>query len=238
MARDLRRPSNKSSSGGLIIFLILILVTGGASYLYISEETFMDNSSKELSNALKSENQMLRIEIDSLKKRVKDLESNLDDSKNKIEDLKIDVRLLERDIEDKNEQIEDLSSLDRKTKKTVDEPPKFITQEARTKIKPSSQQPDYRDTDLSRKQELILGPKLKYPRRALQREITGKVNIIFDISKTGEPFNISVLSSSSSVFERSAIDAVEKMLYAPAADREGKKTIVRGVKLTLSFELD
>lgn len=238
MARDLRRPSNKSSSGGLIIFLILILVAGGASYLYISEETFMDNSSKELSNALKSENQMLRIEIDSLKKRVKDLESNLDDSKNKIEDLKIDVRLLERDIEDKNEQIEDLSSLDRKIKKTVDEPSKFITQGTRTKIKPSSQQPDYRDVDLSREQKLILGPKLKYPRRALQREITGKVNIIFDISKTGDPFNISVLSSSSSVFERSAIDAVKKMLYAPAADREGKKIIVRGVKLTLSFELD
>ena len=238
MARNLRRPSNKSSSRGLVIFLIIILVAGGISYLYISEETCMDNSSKELSNALKSENQMLRIEIDSLKKRVKDLESNLDDSKNKIEDLKIDVRLLERDIGDKNKQIDALSSLDQKTKKTIDKPSTFNTQGAQTKIKPSPYQPNYRNVDLSRKHELIFSPKLKYPRRALEREITGKVNIIFDISKTGLPFNISVLSSSSTIFEGSAINAVKKMLFSPAIDSEGKKIIVQGEQLTLSFQLE
>jgi TonB family protein len=238
MARDIRRPSGKSSSGGVVIFLILILVIGGASYLYISAETFFDNSDEDLSNALKSENQMLRIEIDSLKKREKDLESNLDSSKNKIEDLKIDVRLLERDIEDQNQKIEDLYSSDQKTKKTVDKPAQTNTQGARVKIKANSQQQGYREVDLSRKQKLTLGPKLKYPRRALQRELTGKVNIIYDISEIGTPFNIRVLSSSASVFDKSAIEAVEKMLYIPAADNKGRNIIAQGVKLTLTFEIN
>ena len=235
MARDIRRPSGKSSSGGVVIFLILILVTGGASYLYISAETFFDNSDKDLTNALKSENQMLRIEIDSLKKREKDLESNLDSSKNKIEDLKIDVRLLERDIENQNQKIEDLFSSDQKIKKTVDKPAQANTQRAKVRITENSQQ---KRLDLSRKQKLTLGPKLKYPRRALQRELTGKVDIIYDISEGGTPFNIRVLSSSASVFDKSAIEAVEKMLYIPAADNNGRNIVAQGVKLTLTFKLD
>jgi|TARA_B110000438_G_C15800196_1_gene644761 TonB family protein len=239
MAREIRRPGEKSSSNGLTIFIILILVILGALYLLAPNEMFIDlfedSSSKESSKILKSENKALRVEIDSLKTRIRKFESTVDDSKNKIEDAKLDIRLLKRDIssleielQEKGQEIEGLKG------KSIGTSTQSIS---RNSVNRKTTVED-RQTDLSSKQKLVVGPKLFYPRRALQRELEGKVSIVFDISLEGKPFNIRVLSSAYDIFKKPAQDAVKKMRYTPARDIKGTPVIVKNVEFSLSFKLD
>lgn len=239
MAREIRRPGERSGSNGPTIFIILILVILGVLYLFAPNQMFIDlfddSSSKESSKILQSENKVLRAEIDSLKTRIRKFESTVDDSKNKIEDAKLDIRLLKRDIktleielQEKDEEIDEIKG------KRISSSTQSI---ARNSSNPETRAAD-RQADLSSKQKLVVGPKLKYPRRALQRELTGKVSIVFDISAVGKPFNIRVLSSTYGIFEKPAQDAVKNMRYSPARDVKGNPVIVKGIKLSLSFKLD
>lgn len=54
----------------------------------------------------------------------------------------------------------------------------------------------------------------KYPARAIQRNLSGEVELVFDIDQFGKPLNIRILYSSSRLFEDSAINAIEKAVYS------------------------
>jgi TonB family protein len=77
----------------------------------------------------------------------------------------------------------------------------------------------------------------QYPSRALQRNLTGEVTLMFDIDQNGMPVNIRVLSSSSRLFEQSAIDAISKSVYSRTVDQNGSPTRYIDMKKKYSWKL-
>jgi len=60
----------------------------------------------------------------------------------------------------------------------------------------------------------------RYPRRAQEREVSGWVDIYFTITPTGETADIAVQRSEpESVFDRAAVEAVEKWAFQPVEYR-------------------
>ena len=238
--RDIRRPGEKRGYFSpfiifffaLCIFLVVFFLgtaPGKATLLSLIDV----NSSGELLQSLESENKELRTEIDLLKSRARTFESTVDDFKIQTEDFKRDIRFLRRDILDKEEE------LGRQKNNPINNSRKIISQENTVQRRSSNKnEPVYTEVDLSRAERLVRGPKVTYPRQALQRDITGKVNIRFDVSKKGIPINIRVISSTSSVFNKAAIDAVKKMVYIPARDKKGNEIIVKDIEYPFRFELE
>jgi TonB family protein len=68
---------------------------------------------------------------------------------------------------------------------------------------------------------LISSVPPKYPSRAIQRNLSGEVDLVFDIDQFGKPLNIRILNSSSRLFEPAAINAIEKAVYTRPIDRNG-----------------
>ena len=156
----------------------------------------------------------------------------MDDYKIKTEDLKREIKFLKRGIEEKEEE------LGRQDNNPISNSRKTISQENKDKIRPSRKdEPVYREVNLSRAEKLVRGPKVTYPRQSINRDLTGKVNIRFDVSKKGIPINIRVISSTSPVFNKAAIDAVEKMVYLPARDKNGNEIMVKNIDYPFRFEL-
>ena len=60
-----------------------------------------------------------------------------------------------------------------------------------------------------------------YPQTALEKGITGRVVVCFDVDALGLVSNVSVLESSNSLFDRPTIDAIRASLFSPASI-EGK----------------
>jgi len=60
----------------------------------------------------------------------------------------------------------------------------------------------------------------KYPRRAAERDVSGWVDVFFTVTPTGETDNVTVnRSDPKSVFDRAAVDAVEKWAFQPVEYR-------------------
>lgn len=76
----------------------------------------------------------------------------------------------------------------------------------------------------------------QYPPRALSRGIEGWVQVMFTVTESGTVQDVEVVESSSSLFERAAIRAVEKWKYKPKMVN-GKPTKRYGVQTVISFEL-
>lgn len=76
-----------------------------------------------------------------------------------------------------------------------------------------------------------------YPARATQRGLEGYVILEFTVTKSGSVRDVIVIESTSSVFERSAINAVEKFKYRPRVV-SGDPVDVTGVQIKLSFALE
>jgi protein TonB len=76
-----------------------------------------------------------------------------------------------------------------------------------------------------------------YPSRALSRGLEGFVDMSFTVTTTGSVRDPIVLQSTSSLFERAAIQAVLKFKYKPRVV-DGVPVDVPGVKTRISFELE
>lgn len=77
----------------------------------------------------------------------------------------------------------------------------------------------------------------KYPRRAMQRDITGWVDVYFTVTTSGETANVSVnRADPESVFDRAAVEAVEKWAFQPVEYRGQLIDQRAGARLVFNLE--
>jgi protein TonB len=77
----------------------------------------------------------------------------------------------------------------------------------------------------------------QYPQQARQRKLEGWVQVRFTISTAGSVRDAAVVKSSDSVFERSAIQAVNKWKYQPLM-QEGKPAEAPDQQVVLRFKME
>jgi len=76
-----------------------------------------------------------------------------------------------------------------------------------------------------------------YPARAASRGLEGYVIVEFTVTRTGTTKDISVVESTSSLFERAAVDAAAKFKYKPRVI-DGEPVEVPGVRNKITFVLE
>ena len=76
-----------------------------------------------------------------------------------------------------------------------------------------------------------------YPARAAQRGLEGYVIVEFTVTQTGATKDISVVESTSSLFDRAAVDAAAKFKYKPRVI-DGNPVEVAGVRNKITFVLE
>ena len=77
----------------------------------------------------------------------------------------------------------------------------------------------------------------QYPRRAAERGLEGYVTLEFVVTRQGTVRDPVVIESSSSMFDRAAIDAVMRFRYRPRVI-DGEPVEVPGVRFRITFELE
>lgn len=77
----------------------------------------------------------------------------------------------------------------------------------------------------------------QYPRRASERGLEGTVLLEFTVTRQGTVENPVVVESTSSVFDREAINAVLRFRYRPRVI-DGEPVEVPGVRFRIRFELE
>lgn len=78
----------------------------------------------------------------------------------------------------------------------------------------------------------------KYPRTALNKGITGRVLVQFDVNALGETENITIIHAEpGSIFNDAAIDAVDDWEFIPGF-KEGKAIKYKGLEYKLTFDFD
>ncbi len=76
-----------------------------------------------------------------------------------------------------------------------------------------------------------------YPRRALSRGLEGHVIVEFTVTRTGTTRDVSVVESTSSLFEKAAMAAALKFKYKPRVV-DGEAIEVPGVQNKITFKLE
>ena len=76
-----------------------------------------------------------------------------------------------------------------------------------------------------------------YPTRAASRGLEGYVIVEFTVTETGATSDIFVVESTSSLFERAAVDAASKFKYKPRVI-DGTPVSVAGVRNKITFQLE
>lgn len=76
-----------------------------------------------------------------------------------------------------------------------------------------------------------------YPSRAASRGLEGYVIVEFTVTETGATRDIFVVESTSSLFERAAVDAAGKFKYKPRVI-DGNPVEVAGVRNKITFQLE
>lgn len=76
-----------------------------------------------------------------------------------------------------------------------------------------------------------------YPRRALQRGLEGYVIVEFTVSRQGTVKDVVVIESTSSLFDRAAVEAAQKFKYKPRVVN-GEPIEVPGVRNQITFKLE
>lgn len=77
----------------------------------------------------------------------------------------------------------------------------------------------------------------RYPAAALRRELEGYVIVEFTVLRSGAVADVVVLESTDSIFERAAIEAVERFRYKPQVV-DGEAVPTAGIRTKLTFELE
>lgn len=76
-----------------------------------------------------------------------------------------------------------------------------------------------------------------YPTRALALGIEGHVIVQFDVDANGQVFNVEVVESSDSIFEKESIRAAERFRYKPRVV-DGVALVTRGLQNLFTFKLN
>jgi periplasmic protein TonB len=77
----------------------------------------------------------------------------------------------------------------------------------------------------------------QYPRRAAERGLEGYVTLEFVVTRQGTVRDPVVIESSNSVFDRAALDAVQRFRYRPRVI-DGEPVEVPGVRFRITFQLE
>jgi len=77
----------------------------------------------------------------------------------------------------------------------------------------------------------------QYPRRAAERGLEGFVLLEFVVTRQGTVRDPVVVESSNSIFDRAAIDAVQRFRYRPRVI-DGEPVEVSGVRFRITFNLE
>lgn len=177
-----------------------------------------------LISEIEDENSILKEEIDDLIFKNKNLERQ-----NKI--LQTESRNQDADkdpspIEEKVNSIavSVLNELEKEINKSSNEEPSQVPQDS---FKSLASEPKMTDRQSPR-----------YPSRAIQRGLEGKVTLLFDIDTNGKPRNIEVSSGANSILNNEAIRALERSTFRPALDSDGKPYYYIGFSYTYTFRLD
>ncbi len=76
----------------------------------------------------------------------------------------------------------------------------------------------------------------RYPSRALRDGTVGTVEVSLMVDEAGKPFETAVVRSTSKVFERASLKAIEKYTFSPA--RVGGKPVIGRYSLVLAFQME
>ena len=77
----------------------------------------------------------------------------------------------------------------------------------------------------------------EYPQQPLRRNLEGYVIVEFDVLPDGSVANVRVVESTSSLFERAAINAAKRFRYK-ARVVDGVAHVSEGIRSMISFRLD
>jgi len=77
----------------------------------------------------------------------------------------------------------------------------------------------------------------QYPMRALQRRLEGYVIVEFVVTTSGAVRDVTIVESTSPIFEQAAVEAAQKFKYKPRVV-DGQPIEVSGVQNKITFKLD
>ncbi|MFL2482058.1 MAG: energy transducer TonB [Woeseiaceae bacterium] len=167
-----------------------------------------------LANASSSRDKLeLELEIQKKITTISNLENQITILNSQLSEQNKNKNISSSVVENRNDDlIEKINEIGMKIEKNIPEPPS--------------------NNDISIP-NLVSSIPPKYPSRALQRNLSGEVELVFDIDQFGKPLNIRILNSSSRLFEPSAISAIEKAVYTRPIDKNGNP--VRYLDMTKKY---
>tara|TARA_A100001037_G_scaffold282708_1_gene287564 strand:+ start:2308 stop:3189 length:882 start_codon:yes stop_codon:yes gene_type:complete len=217
---------------------------------YELEQTIVElNEELEAAKNLSNDNKELQDEIDILKYMNRQLEDEALEFGSELRKLDEEVRILYTKNKDLSNQIAKLRTESNKIKINgpIDEKLNSIAVSVLNDLekeinKSSNEEPSQVPQDSFK--SLASEPKMtdrqspRYPSRAIQRGLEGKVTLLFDIDTNGKPRNIEVSSGANSILNNEAIRALERSTFRPALDSDGKPYYYIGFSYTYTFRLD
>jgi len=217
---------------------------------YELEQTIVElNEELEAAKNLSNDNKELQDEIDILKYMNRQLEDEGSELRKLALEFDEEVRILYTKNKDLSNEIAKLRTESNKIKINgpIDEKLNSIAVSVLNDLekeinKSSNEEPSQVPQDSFK--SLASEPKMtdrqspKYPSRAIQRGLEGKVTLLFDIDTNGKPRNIEVSSGANSILNNEAIRALERSTFRPALDSDGKPYYYIGFSYTYTFRLD
>lgn len=220
---------------------------------YELEQTIVElNEELEAAKNLSNDNKELQDDIDLLKYMNRDLEDDYLSLQSDAGELLEENRILYKQITDLKIQIDKLRTESRnqdadKNPSPIEEKVNSIAVSVLNELekeinKSSNEEPSQVPQDSFK--SLASEPKMtdrqspRYPSRAIQRGLEGKVTLLFDIDTNGKPRNIEVSSGANSILNNEAIRALERSTFRPALDSDGKPYYYIGFSYTYTFRLD
>ena len=217
---------------------------------YELEQTIVElNEELEAAKNLSNDNKELQDEIDILKYMNRQLEDEGSELRKLALEFDEEVRILYTKNKDLSNEIAKLRTESNKIKINgpIDEKLNSIAVSVLNDLekeinKSSNEEPSQVPQDSFK--SLASEPKMtdrqspRYPSRAIQRGLEGKVTLLFDIDTNGKPRNIEVSSGANSILNNEAIRALERSTFRPALDSDGKPYYYIGFSYTYTFRLD
>jgi len=220
---------------------------------YELEQTIVElNEELEAAKNLSNDNKELQDEIDILKYMNRQLEDEALEFGSELRKLDEEVRILYTKNKDLSNQIAKLRTESKnqdadKNPSPIEEKVYSIAESVLNDLekeinKSSNEEPPQVQQDSFK--SLASEPKMtdrqspRYPSRAIQRGLEGKVTLLFDIDTNGKPRNIEVSSGANSILNNEAIRALERSTFRPALDSDGKPYYYIGFSYTYTFRLD
>ena len=211
----------------------------------LNEELEAANEELEAAKNLSNDNKELQYVIDDQNFLISEIEDENSILKEEIDDLIFKNKNLERQnkilqTESRNQDADkDPSPIEEKVNSiavsVLNELEKEINRSSNEEP-PQVQQDSFKS--LASEPKMTDRQSPRYPSRAIQRGLEGKVTLLFDIDTNGKPRNIEVSSGANSILNNEAIRALERSTFRPALDSDGKPYYYIGFSYTYTFRLD